>query len=108
MDNGIPATDWIAYHARTTPDGVACIDLASSRRFTYAAFDARISRLANVLRGQLGLKIPREGDLRSIEARLKRWYDQHRQGVTPDASPVPIGCGNEKRSALLLLRADRR
>lgn len=55
MDNGIPATDWIAYHARTTPDGVACIDLASSRRFTYAAFDARISRLANVLRGKFSV-----------------------------------------------------
>jgi predicted PurR-regulated permease PerM len=53
-------------------------------------------RLGNVqsrldeLRGQLGLTIPREGDLRSIEARLKRWYDQQRQGVTPDASPEAV------------------
>lgn len=42
------------------------------------------------LRGQLGLKIPCEGDLRSIGTRLKRWRDQQEQGVTPEASPDAV------------------
>ena len=42
--------DWIAHFGRRTPDKVAMIDLASGRRFTYAEFDARISRLAAHLR----------------------------------------------------------
>ncbi|WP_024515980.1 long-chain fatty acid--CoA ligase [Bradyrhizobium sp. Tv2a-2] len=45
--------DWIAHFARRTPDKVAAVDLASERRFTYAAFDARISRLASHLREEL-------------------------------------------------------
>lgn len=55
MDSGIPAADWIAYHARVTPAQTACIDLASSRQLTYAAFDARISRLANFLRAKFAV-----------------------------------------------------
>jgi predicted PurR-regulated permease PerM len=49
-------------------------------------------RLANVrtkldeLRTQLGLEIPRGGDLRHIEARLRRWRDQQRQGVSPEVT----------------------
>lgn len=42
--------DWIAHPAGRTPDKVALIDLSSERRFTYAQFDARISRLATHLR----------------------------------------------------------
>jgi fatty-acyl-CoA synthase len=45
--------DWIAHFARRTPHKVAAVDLASERRFTYAAFDARISRLASHLREEL-------------------------------------------------------
>ncbi len=45
--------DWIAHFGRRTPDKVAVVDLASERRFTYAQFDARISRLAAHLRDQL-------------------------------------------------------
>jgi fatty-acyl-CoA synthase len=48
--------DWIAHFGRRTPDKVAAVDLASGRRFTYAQFDARISRLAAHLRGRLGIK----------------------------------------------------
>jgi fatty-acyl-CoA synthase len=55
MDQAVRAADWIAYHARVAPGHVACIDLASSRQFTYAAFDARIARLANFLRGGLSV-----------------------------------------------------
>jgi len=52
---------------RRTPDKVAAVDLASERRFTYAQFDARISRLAAHLRSQLevaargGARRPRRG-----------------------------------------------
>jgi fatty-acyl-CoA synthase len=42
--------DWIAHFSRRTPDKVAVVDLFSERRFTYAQFDARISRLATYLR----------------------------------------------------------
>jgi fatty-acyl-CoA synthase len=45
--------DWIAHFGRRTPDKVAAVDLASERRFTYAQFDARISRLATHLRNRL-------------------------------------------------------
>jgi fatty-acyl-CoA synthase len=45
--------DWIAHFSRRTPDKVAVVDLFSERRFTYAQFDARISRLATHLRDRL-------------------------------------------------------
>jgi fatty-acyl-CoA synthase len=44
--------DWIAHHGRRTPGKVAMVDLASGRRFTYAQFDARVSRLAGHLRNE--------------------------------------------------------
>jgi fatty-acyl-CoA synthase len=48
--------DWIAHFGRRTPDKVAVVDLGSERRFTYAQFDARISRLAAHLRDSLKIK----------------------------------------------------
>src|SRR6266853_6857058 len=48
--------DWIAHFGRRTPDKLAVVDLASERRFSYAQFDARISRLAAHLRDQLRIK----------------------------------------------------
>jgi fatty-acyl-CoA synthase len=48
--------DWIAHFGRRTPDKLAAIDLASGRRFSYAQFDARISRLATHLRDRLRIK----------------------------------------------------
>src|SRR3982074_2631963 len=45
--------DWIAHFGRRTPDKLAAVDLGSERRFTYAQFDARISRLAAHLRDRL-------------------------------------------------------
>jgi len=47
--------DWIAHFGRRTPDKPAVVDLASGRQFTYAQFDARISRLAAHLRDRLGI-----------------------------------------------------
>jgi fatty-acyl-CoA synthase len=46
MPSGIPAADWIAHHARYAPSAEAAYDLASGRRFTYAAFDERVTRAA--------------------------------------------------------------
>lgn len=46
MPSGISAADWIAHHARYSPSAEAAFDLASGRRFGYAAFDARITRAA--------------------------------------------------------------
>jgi fatty-acyl-CoA synthase len=40
------AADWIAHHARVSPQRSAIHDLASNRRFTYERFDGRITRLA--------------------------------------------------------------
>jgi fatty-acyl-CoA synthase len=48
--------DWIAHFGRRTRDKPAVVDLASERTFTYAQFDARISRLAAHLRDRLGIK----------------------------------------------------
>jgi fatty-acyl-CoA synthase len=48
--------DWIAHFGRRTPDKVAVVDLASERRFTYAQFDDRISRLATHLRDRLKIE----------------------------------------------------
>jgi len=38
-------TDWVAHHARTTPDRIATIDLASGREHSYAQMHERVGRL---------------------------------------------------------------
>ena len=48
--------DWIAHFGRRTPDKLAAVDLASGRRFSYAQFDARVSRLAAHLREGLDIR----------------------------------------------------
>ncbi len=48
--------DWIAHFGRRTPDKLAVVDLGSGRGFSYAQFDARISRLAAHLRDRLNVK----------------------------------------------------
>ncbi len=40
------ASDWIAHHARFSPNKIAAVDVGSGRRFTYAALDDRVRRLA--------------------------------------------------------------
>jgi fatty-acyl-CoA synthase len=45
--------DWIAHHGRRTPDKIALVDLASGRRFSYAALDEGVSLLAGHLRDTL-------------------------------------------------------
>ncbi|TGR75114.1 acyl-CoA synthetase, partial [Mesorhizobium sp. M2D.F.Ca.ET.223.01.1.1] len=41
--------DPVAMHARVQPDRLACVDLASGRRWTYAALDDAIQRAVAVL-----------------------------------------------------------
>jgi fatty-acyl-CoA synthase len=45
--------DWITHFGRRTPHKLAVVDLGSGRQFSYAEFDARISRLAAHLRDRL-------------------------------------------------------
>jgi len=42
------------------------------------------------LRHDTGLQIPREGDVRRIEASLRRWREQQRKGESPDLKPEII------------------
>src|ERR1700682_1301722 len=62
--------DWIAHFGRRTPDKLAAVDLASERRFSYAQFDARISRLAAHLRDRLKI---RRGDRVAVLAMNHRY-----------------------------------
>lgn len=47
--------DWIARHAKRTPSKLAAVDIGTGRKFTYRAFDERISSLAAFLRQSLGV-----------------------------------------------------
>ncbi|WP_446830260.1 acyl-CoA synthetase [Candidatus Foliamicus sp.] len=47
--------DWLAYHARYNADSLACVDLGSGRRFTYAAMNERSTRLATGLAAAHGV-----------------------------------------------------
>ncbi len=47
--------DWLAYHARYNADSPACVDLGTGRRFTYAQFNERSTRLATGLAIQHGV-----------------------------------------------------
>jgi predicted PurR-regulated permease PerM len=42
------------------------------------------------LRSDFGVQIPREGDVRKIEAALKLWRHQQRQGESPDFRPEAV------------------
>jgi fatty-acyl-CoA synthase len=49
QDMNVPGYDWIAYHAASTPDKLAQVDLHSGRRFTYREMNDRCDRLAGWL-----------------------------------------------------------
>jgi len=49
------ARDWLDYHAATTPDKLAMIDLMSQRKFTYAQMHERAGRVAGFLK-EKGIK----------------------------------------------------
>lgn len=44
--------DWIDFYARTTPDKIATIDLASDRKQTYADMEKRVGKIAGYLLAQ--------------------------------------------------------
>ena len=48
--------DPVTLHARAQPDRVACVDLASGRRWTYAALDEAIQRAVGVLETGYGVE----------------------------------------------------
>ncbi len=47
--------DWLAYHARYNADSPACVDLGTGRRFSYAEFNDRSTRLATGLAAEHGV-----------------------------------------------------
>ncbi|RUX95079.1 AMP-binding protein [Mesorhizobium sp. M7D.F.Ca.US.004.01.2.1] len=49
-------SDPVALHARTQPDRIACVDLATGRRWTYAALDEAIQRAVGVLETGHGIE----------------------------------------------------
>ncbi|MER9335351.1 AMP-binding protein [Mesorhizobium sp. M0293] len=48
--------DPVALHAGTQPDRIACVDLATGRRWTYAALDETIQRAVRVLETGYGIE----------------------------------------------------
>ncbi|MGX5850635.1 AMP-binding protein [Mesorhizobium sp. PL10] len=48
--------DPVALHAATQPERVACVDLASGRRWTYGSFDEAIQRAVAVLESSYGIE----------------------------------------------------
>ncbi|KQU78646.1 AMP-binding protein [Ensifer sp. T173] len=61
--------DPVALHARLRPDALACLDLATGKKWTYAALDADIERAVVVLRA----KGVTEGDRVAVLARNSGW-----------------------------------
>jgi len=55
MAAAMVAPDWVAQHAKTSPDSLANIDVASGRKFTYRQFNARVAALTNVLLSKFGV-----------------------------------------------------
>ena len=51
----VKAYDWLAHHARYSPDRTAMADLHTGRQFSYRQFSARVGRLARYLRDGLGV-----------------------------------------------------
>jgi fatty-acyl-CoA synthase len=47
--------DWLRYHAQYSPRDLAAVDLATGRRFDYARFDERATRLATGLAARHGI-----------------------------------------------------
>ncbi len=52
----VKAYDWVAYHARQTPEKLAMVDLYSNRQFSYRDMQERTARLAGALRDEFGVQ----------------------------------------------------
>jgi fatty-acyl-CoA synthase len=57
MSMSIPYYDCIAHHALRQPRSLAAVDLATGRRHTYQAYDARISRLAGSFQSSFDIAV---------------------------------------------------
>jgi fatty-acyl-CoA synthase len=108
-----------------TPEREALVELASKKRFTFAALNARANRLANVLRDRLGVE---KGDRVSIiaynsVAYIDLFYAVGKIGavlaplnwrlavreltyIVEDCRPKAIFCGPELVDTFVSLRAD--
>ncbi|MGO4831480.1 AMP-binding protein, partial [Rhizobiaceae sp. 2RAB30] len=51
-----PASDLVAHHARSQPDRLACLDLATERRWSYAQLDIAIQRAVTTLRRRYDIR----------------------------------------------------
>ncbi|MDG1126005.1 MAG: class I adenylate-forming enzyme family protein, partial [Hellea sp.] len=51
----LEARDWIEYHAKSTPDKTAMIDLMSKRNFSYKETHERVARVSGFLKSK-GIK----------------------------------------------------
>ncbi len=69
--NRLLASDWIAFHADRTPEKLAIIDQETARRFSYADFNDRATRLAAYLKAAWGAKA---GDRLAILAKNSSEY----------------------------------
>jgi len=61
-----PAADPIAFHAQARPDALACVDLATGRRWTYGELDLAVRRGATALRSTYRLE---QGERMGVVAR---------------------------------------
>jgi fatty-acyl-CoA synthase len=52
---GVRSYDWVAHHGQVRGSQLAVVDLGTDRRFTWAEFDERCSRLARVLVDEYGI-----------------------------------------------------
>ncbi|WP_246682246.1 AMP-binding protein [Mesorhizobium sp. B3-2-1] len=100
-------SDPVALHAGTQPDRLACVDLASGRRWTYRAFDEAIQRAVGVLEAAYGIEqgqrvatlVRNSADLLVLQQAAMRlgaifvplnWRlaDAERQAILADCGPV--------------------
>jgi fatty-acyl-CoA synthase len=54
MHSAVRPIDAVAYYARMSPNALACVDLEINRRWSYAALNAEVDRLASWIVGRLG------------------------------------------------------
>jgi fatty-acyl-CoA synthase len=69
-------TDWVAYHARRSPDRIALDGIDTGLTLTWAALDGRVARLSGALAGRFGVRpgdrvaLMADDDPRVIELQL--------------------------------------
>ena len=99
--------DPVALYARAQPDRTACVDLASGRRWTYAALDADIQRAVAVLEDSYGVE---QGQRIATVARnsadlliLQQAAMRHRRDLRA-GQLAPVGRPSRKPSSPIAVR----